>query len=300
MAGGNKAGREERRYRRRRRGDGGCWALRGILLASAAVLLAVSGWQLSEGYREQKKNEDLAKLASAANLQREFEAAVRGIAGGSLQSMLQNEELAGIRDWEDWERPYEPPVDFEALRAVNPDVVGWIRIPDTVIDYPIVYSGDNEKYLDTGFDGRSSSSGAIFLDCDSQTDMMGRHTLFYGHHMKNGSMFAELVNYKNEDYFKAHRDIYIYTPEREIHLLAAAALYTDAGGDKRRTAFSGQKDFDAYVDEMTDGCSFRELPDGETERLYSLVTCSYEFGNARTILYAVDAAEYETGGAAKD
>ena len=79
----------------------------------------------------------------------------------------------------------------------------------------------------------------------------------------------------------------LYLPEQELHLKTIAALYGDAGGEKRRTAFSGQENFNRYVDEMTKNCSFRELPEGDVEGLYSFVTCSYEFENARTILYAV-------------
>jgi len=183
-------------------------------------------------------------------------------------------------------KPYVSPIDFEALRQVNPDVVAWVTIPGTVIDYPVVQTDDNETYLKKTFEGGESAAGAIYLDCDSDSDFMGMHSILYGHHMRNGSMFAELVKFKDEDFFKEHREIILYTPERELHLRTIAALYGDADGEKRRTKFDTDERFQQYADDMTKKCIFRELPE-HVEGLYSFVTCSYEFDNARTIVYAV-------------
>lgn len=188
---------------------------------------------------------------------------------------------------EETEPPYESPIDFSALREINPDIVAWVEIPGTRIDYPVVQADNNETYLHRSFEGEESSAGAIYLDCDSDSDFMGKHSILYGHHMKNGSMFAEIVKFKEKTFFQEHRDVILYLPDRELHLKTIAALYGDASGEKRRTVFSDQESFNRYVDEMTKNCSFRELPEGDCEGLYSFVTCSYEFQNARTILYAV-------------
>ncbi|MBP3925706.1 MAG: class B sortase [Clostridium sp.] len=188
---------------------------------------------------------------------------------------------------EETEPPYESPIDFSALREINPDIVAWVEIPGTRIDYPVVQADNIETYLHRSFEGEESSAGAIYLDCDSDSDFMGKHSILYGHHMKNGSMFAEIVKFKEKTFFQEHREVILYLPDRELHLKTIAALYGDASGEKRRTVFSDQESFNRYVDEMTKNCSFRELPEGDCEGLYSFVTCSYEFQNARTILYAV-------------
>ena len=188
---------------------------------------------------------------------------------------------------EETEPPYESPIDFSALREINPDIVAWVEIPGTRIDYPVVQADNNETYLHRSFEGEESSAGAIYLDCDSDSDFMGKHSILYGHHMKNGSMFAEIVKFKEKTFFQEHREVILYLPDRELHLKTIAALYGDASGEKRRTVFSDQESFNRYVDEMTKNCSFRELPEGDCEGLYSFVTCSYEFQNARTILCAV-------------
>lgn len=183
---------------------------------------------------------------------------------------------------------YVSPIDFEMLAETNPDIVGWVTIPDTKIDYPIVYTDNNDTYLHTSFEGEESVTGAIYLDCDSEPDFSGWHNIIYGHNMKNGSMFKDIVKYKQEDYFNEHQDIFIYLPDREIHLKAAAALYTDAAPIKRKTKFQDEDALTFYMDEMTKGCKFRKVPEAPVKQLYSFITCSYEFDNARTILYAYE------------
>ena len=83
-------------------------------------------------------------------------------------------------------------VDFDGLSEVNPQVVGWIFGPDTVISYPIVQGEDNTYYLHRLFTGESNGSGCIFLDAACAGDFSGDHSIIYGHHMKNGTMFASL------------------------------------------------------------------------------------------------------------
>lgn len=192
---------------------------------------------------------------------------------------------------------YRSPVDFESLREVNPDIVAWIEIPGTDISYPVVQADDNETYLKRDFEGNTSAAGTIFLDCDSSGDLMGLHSILYGHHMKNQTMFAQIVKFKDERFFRENREVILYLPESELHLRTIAAVYGDADGEKRRTEFSSQERFNSYVDEMTKNCSFRELPEGDVEGLYSFVTCSYEFNDARTILYAVREQGGENGAA---
>lgn len=183
---------------------------------------------------------------------------------------------------------YEPPIDFTALRQINQETIAWLTIPGTEIDYPIVQTDNNDTYLTTGFDKNASASGAIYLDCDSDGALTGKHSIFYGHHMRDGSMFAELVKFKKEDFFNSHREIILYTPQRELRLRTVAALYGNADGEKRRTEFPSEEGFRQYIDEMTKNCAFRELPVNAPQRLYSFVTCSYEFPDARTIVYAVE------------
>ena len=181
-------------------------------------------------------------------------------------------------------------IDFDALKKINPDVVSWITIPGTNIDYPLLQGKDNNQYLHKDMEGRDSAAGAIFLDHGDKADLSSRHNIIYGHHMKNGTMFKDIVKYKDQQYFDEHQDIILYTPDREIHLKALAAVVTSPDAIRRKIDFQSQEEFTSYIEEMTKGSkAFAAAPKGTAIRhLYSFVTCSYEFQNARTILYAYE------------
>ncbi|MBN2878877.1 MAG: class B sortase [Clostridia bacterium] len=92
-------------------------------------------------------------------------------------------------------------------RVLNEDTIGYINIKGTVIDYPVMYSGDNEFYLNNDFNKQSSYYGAIFLDyrCDVYDMAKTKNIILYGHRMKDGSMFRSLVYYFEKDFFDSHR-----------------------------------------------------------------------------------------------
>lgn len=181
-------------------------------------------------------------------------------------------------------------IDFDALKKINPDVVSWITIPGTNIDYPLLQGKDNNQYLHKDMEGRDSAAGAIFLDHGDKADLSSRHNIIYGHHMKNGTMFKDIVKYKDQQYFDEHQDIILYTPDREIHLKALATVVANPDAIRRKIDFQSWEEFTSYIEEMTqDASAFATVPKGTAiRRLYSFVTCSYEFQNARTILYAYE------------
>lgn len=104
-------------------------------------------------------------------------------------------------------------INLEALREVNPDVLGWIRIPDTKIDYPFLQGEDNDYYLKHTWQGKKNAVGSIFLEHLSSPDMTDYHTIVYGHNMLNGSMFAGLTRFSSEKYWEEHPYVYILTEE---------------------------------------------------------------------------------------
>lgn len=198
-------------------------------------------------------------------------------------------EPESVEETETEENNYQSQVDFEALWNINSQVVGWIKIPGTEVDYPILHDPeDNEKYLHTDLEGNDSQVGAIYLDCDDKGDFSSKHNVIYGHHMKNGSMFKDIVKYKDSSYWKEHSEIDLYLPDREIKLKPFACLYTTPDGKRRKTRFSEENAFQSYITEMTRDAVVYEEPDQKVGKLYSLITCSYEFQDARTILYCYE------------
>ncbi len=116
----------------------------------------------------------------------------------------------------------EAPVMLETVAAYyqeNPDTVGHLRVPNTGIDYPVVYSGDNAFYLTHDFNKDSSEYGAIFLDfrCSLEDLSKTRNNIIYGHRMKDGSMFKPLTHYQNAQFFYDNRIIELDTRYEELH-----------------------------------------------------------------------------------
>jgi len=104
-------------------------------------------------------------------------------------------------------------LDLEALRRQSGSVLGWIRIPGSVIDYPLMAFEDNETGLHQSWDVTKSSAGCIFLECKNRRDLSDFNTLIYGHNMRSGEMFGTLKRYAQADYLQEHKEIYLVTDD---------------------------------------------------------------------------------------
>ncbi len=179
--------------------------------------------------------------------------------------------------------PPWPQVDFEALGEINPDGVGWIVIPDTGIDYPIVQGEDNEAYLRKLFKGEENSAGCIFIDCGNSPDFSDKNNVVYGHHLKNGEMFSPLLNYKQQDYFDAHPTGWLVTPGGAYLIRFFSGFVSDVWGDGWDLTPS-----EDWAQDMAKKSLFQGGPSPkQNDRILTLSTCSYEFSNARFLLMGV-------------
>lgn len=176
-------------------------------------------------------------------------------------------------------------VDYQTLKESIPDLVGWIYGEDTAISYPVVQGEDNAYYLRHMADGRSNASGAIFMDVRNQAHTPLSNEILYGHHMKNGSMFAGLMAYKSQTYYEAHPCFYYLTEEKTYRLEILRAGVTTGTSDIFQSAFRTKLDRAAYEKEwkyinvLTP--VFDEAPDAP---LMTLSTCSYEMADARFVV----------------
>ena len=243
-------------------------------VALCAALFLFSGAMLAREYLDQKQSaeafDEVAEL-----VKEDVELPTLELADDPVQ---EPEELTAFEKYAD-------------VYAQNSDLVGWISIPGTRIDSPVMQTKDNPNfYLKHAFDQSYSSYGVPYMqeNCDIG---ISDNLVLYGHHMKNGSMFKDISRYKDQGYFDQHSEIILYTPEREIHLKALAAVCTSPDAIRRKTEFASGEEFASYIQQMTAGASASAPVEGTIVRLYSFVTCSYEFNNARTILYAYEAAE---------
>ena len=179
----------------------------------------------------------------------------------------------------------KPPieVDFDKLKSVNEDVVGWIYVdalPD--ISYPIVKGKDNQTYLHQTYEKNYNFAGTIFVDYENSGDFSDCNTLVYGHNMKNGSMFGHLKKFR-EDYrlYKQDKYFWILTPERNYRYEIISAYTTGVNSDTY-TLFKGPgEEFEKYL-ETIKGYSEIQTDDTDLTIKDKIVTLSTCTGNEST------------------
>lgn len=128
-------------------------------------------------------------------------------------------------------------IDFDSLRAINPDIVGWLYWEDTPVDYPIVQGEDNDKYLHTLFDGTYGFFGTLFVDSITEAPFRQFNTIVYGHHMKDGSMLAALRKLTDQNWCDEHPQLELVTPDGKYHLEIWAFLNQPADSSVYTTNF---------------------------------------------------------------
>ena len=176
-------------------------------------------------------------------------------------------------------------VDFEALAERNGDVCGWLYCPDTVISYPVVQAEDNSFYLHRDIDLNYSSYGTLFTEAMSAKDFDNDNSIIYGHHMKDGGMFAGLVNYAKMNYYEKHPVFYLNTPEMNYRIEVFAAFLTDMYSDAYNNSFDSDEEMQAWLDAAMELSAIKtdvEVQPGD--KVLTLSTCTYEYDTARYVV----------------
>ena len=184
------------------------------------------------------------------------------------------------------EAPYPyPVVDFAALQEINDDVIGWIQIEGTKINYPIVQGKDNQRYINHMADGKWNPAGSIFMDYRNEADFSDVHTVLYGHNMRNGSMFAGIMDYKKKGFLEEHPTGVILTPEKNFRFEVVSGYVAQVTDPAWQLYFESDEDYEAWrrktMKRSVIGGEFALEP---TDRFITLSTCSYEFDDARFVL----------------
>lgn len=176
-----------------------------------------------------------------------------------------------------------PSVDFNALAQINPDIVGWIYVPGTVINYPVVQTSNNTTYLSRLFDTSGNGSGTIFMDMDDTAPgLVDEQTTIYGHHMNDGSMFKAIDNTLNQGDFDKIGKVYYITRDTTYVLKPMfTAQVEDTYVDARRTNFdASDKTLTAYLEDMLGQAKAKSSTAGEdvkkAKQVLTLVTCAGE------------------------
>jgi sortase B len=207
-------------------------------------------------------------------------------------------EDTSSKDEEDEEAERESDVDFKALRKVNSDIVGWIQVPNTVIDYPVLQSSedDPEYYLYRDYKRQDTKYGSVFLNALNSVDLSERNSkcmTLYGHHMNDGRMFAAILQFADLDFYCTTPtftfDTYESTGDWKIISVFKTNIRSDQGEvfEYVRPDFADDEDFLNFVYQVR----IRSIIDtpvtvNEDDQLVVLSTCSYEYDDFRTVVVA--------------
>ena len=167
------------------------------------------------------------------------------------------------------------------LSNEHSDSVAWLYIPGTNIDYPVMQSEDNEYYAHRAADGSYLYAGSLFMDYRCSSDFSDFNSVIYGHNMGNGTMFADIPNYENEEYFMNHSYGWL-TTEDEVWLIDffAVARTADTSG-----LYLADPSFEEWDTQLRNSASiYKEIGISANDNLIMLSTCTSAEGNSRTVL----------------
>ena len=174
-----------------------------------------------------------------------------------------------------------------ALREVNPDVLGWIRIPDTKVDYPLLQGEDNDFYLQHTWDKTPNSVGSIFMEHLNSPDLMDYNTIIYGHNMNNGSMFSALQDFALQSHWQTHPYVYIVTDagvyRYEIFAFSQASVESLTYGLNPALDHTKENFLDLSLENSRIDTGIRPAI---TDRILTLSTCSGMDYSSRYVLQA--------------
>ncbi|MFM9281169.1 class B sortase [Paenibacillus jiagnxiensis] len=165
---------------------------------------------------------------------------------------------------------------FQPLLAINQDIVGWLTIDGTEVDYPILQAADNEFYLTRNYKKEQTRAGSIFLDFRNRIDGADRNTVIYGHRMKDNSMFGSLKKYLDKKYFDAHPVIYYDTLYGSYDLEIFSVYRTTAEVNYIRTSFNSERDYAEFIEQSKGRSEYETGVQVSTDnRIVTLSTCDY-------------------------
>ena len=254
---------KKKHHRGRRKKKGGSNIVSNIILVIAIVVFAVSAYKLYGIFSEYNKGD------------KEYQ---------KIQDLVIN---TGKKD-DTKEETFS--VDFEKLLEMNSDVVGWIRFDEpSEINYPVVQGRDNEEYLKRTFEANTNKLGTLFVDVNNPGDFSGRNTFIYGHNMKNGSMFAQLLKYKDDSFYKEHPYFYIYTPDGKVRTyeIFSAGVVKDTS-DSYIMDYADDAAFQTYIDYIKQQSAYPTSAEVTTaSKIVSLSTCTNVRDDERFLVHGV-------------
>lgn len=177
---------------------------------------------------------------------------------------------------------------FAELVKVNEDIVGWIKIDETRIDYPVVQAEDNDFYLNNDVNRKSNVAGSIFMDYRNKVGEANRNIILYGHDMKNKTMFAGLIDYESRWNFENKAMIEFDTIYGDAEWVIFSAYTTDSSFDYIKTEFDSDEEFQGFLDTVqAKSLHASDVKATAKDTILTLSTCSSAYEDARFVVHAV-------------
>lgn len=161
-------------------------------------------------------------------------------------------------------------IDWDKLSNINTDIIGWIKINDTNIDYPILKDTDNLKFLKHSFGGKYNNNGSIFTL--NNNPFQDYETVLYGHNMKSGIMFSELGKYMNKEFFDKHSSFEIYTKNQNYKATVFSCYSIGINKEENNIKLL---DFEEQVEYYKKASKYSVDNVSEIKKIVKLSTCSY-------------------------
>ena len=205
----------------------------------------------------------------------------------TYQKKLKNSLIEEVVKPEDYSKESSYYINFEYLESINSDVVGWIIMEDTKINYPIVQGSDNDYYLKHTFDKKYNTIGSIYMDYRAKEDFSSYNTFIYGHNTYDGSMFADLSKYKDFNFYKDHPIFYIYTSSGNYRVKIFSFYIDDVDNGSYKVEFSDLDDYKNYIEIISSKSIYNTNVnvDYTEDKIVSLYSCSGLRGIARLKRY---------------
>ncbi|MBO4383498.1 MAG: class B sortase [Clostridia bacterium] len=185
-------------------------------------------------------------------------------------------------------------VDLAGLQKVNPDVKGWIYIPDTAVSYPLLWSKSDNTYLRTTYTGEHSVFGSIFFSHQCSPELTDQHTIIYGHNTKNGSMFGGLKEYKKKDYFYAHPYVYLIMKGTTYQYRVVSCFTANTSDDVYILSFAKNTDFQKWIAKLVVQSDVDPGTVAITgmEQVLTLSTCTSRTKTERFVVNAIQVSSW--------
>jgi sortase B len=203
-----------------------------------------------------------------------------------LRSIVMNEAAAAGQE-DGISSPAGILPEYKPLLEITEDIVGWISIPNTVVNYPVVQADDNEYYLNRAYTGEKNKGGSIFMDFRNRGDGTDRNTILYGHHMRDGSMFKALTRYQDEEFLKENSVFSFNTLYDKYSWKVFSVYVTGTDFNYIQTRFHSPDEYQSFLDRIKAKSLFDiDVELTEEDKIITLSTCTYDYSDARLVIHA--------------